>query len=296
MDHPRSLRELCRLIDDSALVDQYLASYGFGASPMCANCDIAMKRRTDKVNAFRCNKCHKTETPNSLFLFARSNLTKGDMLLIGYLWLTKVEATKIVEMTGFHHNTVKLWTDRFREAITMDIQAFGDENMIGGDEVIVEIDESKFGKRKYHRGHKVEGVWVVGGRERTEERRMFAVIVDDRSAATLLDVITKYVRPGSIIYTDCWKGYQTDGLLDAGMLHGTVNHSEHFKDPVTGVCTNSIEGTWAAMKWVIPKRKRTLDMIEPYLFEYMWRANHSEDLWARFLLAIRDYVENVTEI
>jgi len=26
----------------------------------------------------------------------------------------------------------------------MDIQAFGDENMIGGDDIIVEIDESKF--------------------------------------------------------------------------------------------------------------------------------------------------------
>jgi hypothetical protein len=32
---------------------------------------------------------------------------------------------------------------------------------------IVEVDESKFGKRKYHRGHRVEGVWVIGGVERT---------------------------------------------------------------------------------------------------------------------------------
>ena len=33
---------------------------------------------------------------------------------------------------------------------------------IGGIVIVVEIDESKFGKRKYHRGHKVDGVWVVG--------------------------------------------------------------------------------------------------------------------------------------
>ena len=79
------------------------------------------------------------------------------------------------------------------------------------------------------------------------------------------------------------------------MLHSTVNHSLHFKDPITGVCTNSIEGTWAAMKGVIPKRKRTEEMIEPFLFEYMWRANNKEDLWSRFILALRDYVDNVTD-
>ena len=38
---------------------------------------------------------------------------------------------------------------------------------LGGDVVIVEVDESKFGKRKYHRRHNVEGVWVVGMIEKT---------------------------------------------------------------------------------------------------------------------------------
>ena len=35
----------------------------------------------------------------------------------------------------------------------------------------VQIDESKIGKRKYHRGHHVEGQWVFGGIE--ESRRCF---------------------------------------------------------------------------------------------------------------------------
>ena len=295
MDHPRSLIDICRLASDSALTDQYLLSYGFGAAPECGDCNKIMYKRKDKVNAFRCGSCNKTTTPKSLFLLSKTHMSKGDILLLGYLWIHKVETMKIVEMTLHNPNTVKLWLDRFREAVTMDLEAFGEDNMIGGDEIIVEIDESKFGKRKYHRGHRVEGCWVVGGRERTEDRRMFAIRVDDRSAETLLDIIVRYVRPGSIVYTDCWKGYKTDGLLEAGMLHSTVNHSLHFKDPITGVCTNSIEGTWAAMKGVIPKRKRTEEMIEPFLFEYMWRANNKEDLWSRFILALRDYVDNVTD-
>lgn len=60
---------------------------------------------------------------------------------------------------------------------------------LSGPDIIVEVDESKFGKRNYHRGHPVEGCWVVGSVERTVERRVFAVIVEDRKAATLKEVI-----------------------------------------------------------------------------------------------------------
>lgn len=50
---------------------------------------------------------------------------------------------------------------------------------LGGPGRTVEIDESKFGRRKYHRGHKVEGQWVFGGIER-ETGRVFMVPVEDR--------------------------------------------------------------------------------------------------------------------
>ncbi len=56
---------------------------------------------------------------------------------------------------------------------------------------VVEMDESKFGKRKYHQGHRVEGVWVVGAVERTLQRRMFAISVDDRSRETLRAIIER---------------------------------------------------------------------------------------------------------
>ena len=37
---------------------------------------------------------------------------------------------------------------------------------IGGPGKVVEIDESKFGKRKFHRGRRADDVWVLGGIER----------------------------------------------------------------------------------------------------------------------------------
>ena len=49
---------------------------------------------------------------------------------------------------------------------------------IGGPGKIVEIDESKFGKRKFHKGRKVDGVWVFGGLERDSKKCFFKSVVD----------------------------------------------------------------------------------------------------------------------
>ena len=50
-----------------------------------------------------------------------------------------------------------------------------DENddIIRGLGIEVQLDESKFGKRKFNRGHYVEGAWMFKGVELTEERKVF---------------------------------------------------------------------------------------------------------------------------
>jgi hypothetical protein len=60
------------------------------------------------------------------------------------------------------------------------------------------------------------------------------------------------VRPGSIVYTDCWKRYREEDLLKLGCTHVKVNHEEYFEDPITGCCTNIIEGTWNCIKLRVP--------------------------------------------
>jgi len=46
-----------------------------------------------------------------------------------------------------------------------EVVLFEKREKLGGSGKIVEIDESKIGKRKYHRGQVVEGQWVFGGIE-----------------------------------------------------------------------------------------------------------------------------------
>ncbi|KAI4293235.1 hypothetical protein PAPHI01_2509 [Pancytospora philotis] len=49
---------------------------------------------------------------------------------------------------------------------------------IGGPGVTVEVDESKFGRRKYNRGHRVEGTWVLGATEKTSRRRIIMIPIE----------------------------------------------------------------------------------------------------------------------
>ncbi|KII61962.1 hypothetical protein RF11_06972 [Thelohanellus kitauei] len=60
---------------------------------------------------------------------------------------------------------------------------------IGRQDITVEIDESKLGMNKYHRGHLVSGPWILGGVEKTRERKAFQVEVPDRTAEILINII-----------------------------------------------------------------------------------------------------------
>jgi hypothetical protein len=113
---------------------------------------------------------------------------------------------------------------------------------------IVEIDESKFGKRKYHRGARREGQWVFGGVERGHVEHMFLEVVPDRTKETLIALIFRHMELGTTNISDCWSAYDSVWLVQLGFQHMTVNHSRFFKDPITGAHINSIEGTWMHVK------------------------------------------------
>lgn len=204
---------------------------------------------------------------------------------MAYLWISKssVETTQII--TGIARQTVCNFFSHFRQLVAC--CPIIEENVIGGEGVIVELDESKIGKRKYNRGHHVEGVWILGGVERTANRRTFFVPIQERSANCLLPLISRHVLPGSIIYTDLWRGYL--GIEEElGLRHFTVNHSESFVNPITGVHTNTIEGTWNGLKICIGPRSRVRDGMEMRLSEFQWRRCNENSLWDSFLNLLKD--------
>jgi len=86
----------------------------------------------------------------------------------------------------------------------------GCSEKLGGPNKTVEIDESKFGRRKYQRGHPVKGQWVFGGVER-ESGRTFLAPVPDRTADTLVAIIRDWIEL-----------YHTHNLNDS---HNNINRS-----------------------------------------------------------------------
>jgi hypothetical protein len=212
-----------------------------------------------------------------------------------------------------NRGTVRQYYKIFREVCMADELAYYEHLQLGGPGVIVEMDESKFGKRKYNMGHRVDGNWVWGCIERIVDRntgrcsagRCVMVVVDKRDIPTLKPLILRFILPGTYIISDKYSSYHwirnhpSNGTVmsDAeyrsyfGYLnddrpnpfhthmykHDMVNHSQTYKDPVTGAHTNTIEGHWRVTKDKIPNRLySTKRVLQEYLYEIAWESRRTD--------------------
>lgn len=252
----------------------------------CPGCGNDMDKQLNWVR-FRCpaKRCRKELTIKKHTFFEGSMLRTNQIMLLAYFWLSGVTSKCSQTMTGFSSATVATFYGHFRQLVATALEP--EDCIIGGPGIVVEVDETKIGKRKYNRGHRVEGVWVVVGVERTPERRVFMVPVNRRDASTLTNVITQHVAEGSVVHTDLWRGY---AALEehTGLRHLSVNHSVEFVDSLTGVHTNTVEGTNFAIKRQIPIRCRVRSGIEDHLAEFAWRRRNNDMLWEAFIHALRD--------
>ena len=115
-----------------------------------------------------------------------------------------------------------------------------------------------------------------------KNKKIFLCHIEKRDCSSIEEIIKKNVKKGTTIYTDLWKGY--NNLKNIGYKHMTVNHSKHFKDPKTGVHTNTIEGTWNGLKHSMSPRHRNKKDILLHLGEYKWRKRNREyNIWKKFL-------------
>jgi hypothetical protein len=84
-------------------------------------------------------------------------------MYLAYDIVRGVPAHIIQKEHRFGSDTIAAWGLFCRETILVYME--GCSEKIGGPNKTVEIVESKFGRRKYHRDHPVKGQWVFGGVE-----------------------------------------------------------------------------------------------------------------------------------
>lgn len=110
--------------------------------------------------------------------FHRIKVKPWKVFRIYDLWLKNMPVGLIQYVVRVNEKVVRRVLRNLESLLPKYYQKLG---KIGSFNTIVEIDESKFGKRKYNKGHHVEGVWVLGMVERSEARRIGLMAVDDRS-------------------------------------------------------------------------------------------------------------------
>ena len=218
-------------------------------------------------------------------------LTLQQVIKLTYYWVHKYRQDTVVHELKINcAETVVDWYNLCREVCS---EVIGNENVkVGGPGKVVEIDESKFGKRKYYKGRRKDGVWVFGGIER-DSKNCFLTTVEDRNADTLIPIIKGNVLPGTTIISDCWKSYSR--LSEEGYTHQTVNHSKECVNKETGAHTNTIESTWRAVKTSLPKHGTIKSLYDTYFVEYIFRKRYLNDAEDQFL-AFLDNVKKCTPL
>jgi len=150
-----------------------------------------------------------------------------------------VSARTAAELTGVNRNTAILFFHKLREIIVEKMAA--EAPFLAGE---IEVDESYFGGvRKGKRGRGAAGKVPVFGLLR-RGGKVYAMMIEDAKAQTLLGIIRDRIQPDSIVYTDSFRSYD---VLDVSEFHHVrINHSETFVEEKSHI--NGIENFWNQAK------------------------------------------------
>ncbi len=147
---------------------------------------------------------------------------------------------------------------------------------------VVEVDETYMGgqwknKRKAARakgtkrgrGTSKQPVFGIYARKGT----VWAELVDDVEAATLLPLIRKQVRRGSTVCSDTFRSYT--GIATQGYVHRLVEHGKGEYSDGRGSHINGLEGFWGYLKrQLAAKGGIRRERLGLYLAECVWRYNY----------------------
>lgn len=145
-------------------------------------------------------------------------------------------------------------------------------------EGIIEVDETYIGRKSANK-HKNKRIKGTQGRNTQDKTAVIGTIqrkgivkaqkVKDVSSKTINTIINRYIKKGSIIMTDEWKGYNK---ISAKFTHKRVNHSKG--NYVIGIAhTNTIENFWSLFsRGIMGQYHHITDKyINKYLVEFCYR-------------------------
>ena len=197
----------------------------------------------------------------------KSRLSKAKQHKLLEHFVAGTTARCAAELVGVNRKTAAYYFQRLREIIAYQIERESHE-VVGGE---IEVDESYFGGvRKGKRGRRAAGKVAVFGLLKRGDR-VYTKIIPDASAKTLMPIIERKVIPDSIVYSDCWRGYNALDVSD--FKHCRINHSKLFADKHNHI--NGIENFWNQAKRHMRKFNGVpKEQFPLFLKECEWRFNN----------------------
>lgn len=250
-----NLIKLNGLLNDPELTYQFLRKINhIKDCKLCQKCGYKMKIERDSSQylnrRYRCYRCNASSSLLTGTIYARTKLTPKEFILVIYMFSCYYGRKKTAFETGVSESTVTNIFTTMRNACEKFLMD-GDIEPVGGPGHVLEIDETLVSRRKYNKGRVVKENWLFGGIDRVTNE-IFAFLVDDRRANTLLEVIEECILPGTTIISDEWASYKrlhTDKKFSNKCQHRTINHSMHFVDPSDkSINTQKIERLWRSIK------------------------------------------------
>uniref|UniRef100_A0A7M5VCQ3 ISXO2-like transposase domain-containing protein n=1 Tax=Clytia hemisphaerica TaxID=252671 RepID=A0A7M5VCQ3_9CNID len=226
----------------------------------------------------RCNRpCRKTLRLREGTIFSNwRRVSLSNLFFIMYLWSEKISCARTTAIVNVKKDHVIAMYQLLREVCMYYLQRNPIRVGGGGAHFVVQIDESQFHHRQRGGVGRVAQapVWVFGLADtRFVPAKGYMAIVPNRNRRTLTAIINQVLNANSIIHSDQWRAYiNLPQFVQNCVGHETVNHTNHFVDPLTGAHTQNIESYWNRFKLKIKAMKgiRRAD-LQSYMDEFMWR-------------------------
>jgi transposase len=254
-----------------------------GQNIRCPRCDHT-KSWSVRRGKRRCAACRYEWTPRALPL----RLTSAQWRRLLRWFVLGQSAATIAQESGLERKRVLRALLLVRQAMLQDVpQVFSG---------VVEIDETYLGgawrnKRRVERAQgtkrgrgtskqAVFGILCRGG-------QVWAEVVPNVEAKTLLPLLRQRVRAGSVVCSDTFISYT--GVAAGGYIHRLVDHSLTFSDR-QGSHVNGLERFWGYLKRrLAAKGGVRRERLPLYLAEYVWRYNHRK-------LSVREQVKSLLNL
>jgi transposase-like protein len=264
---PTTLVQAIRYFADPKVCIDFMANLRWPNGVECPHCGCKEVHYLEKQKRWECKEKHaKRQFSVKVGTIFEDSAIPLDKWLIA-IWMeanskNSVSSYELAETLGITQKSAWFVQQRIRLAL----QRGSFNEPLRGE---VEVDETFIGgkARNMHPGkQKAKGTGTVGKAvvmgllERHGEVRV--KVVGNTKRTTLHAEISKHVEPGSEVFTDALKSYET---LVEDYKHQVIDHAECY---VKGnVHTNGLENFWALFKRCI---KGTHVSVEPFhLFRYL---------------------------